>query len=212
MPWFQSSSSDPATLEEKLMTSQEGGAQRMEEMFAARMQTEVDAAYARGKAEASAATECDGADIALVPLGASEKATVQAQASEELAALRDECKALRAIGLAAGRLHAEEVALLKATIVKLELDLARYDHRETNHSAQTGVTDEDGVLLATVVEQEDTAAVMKRLASAEDAEAVLTRLASEEDAEAVLKRLASEEDAEALMKRLALAPRAQRAR
>ena len=194
------------------MTSQEGGAQRMEEMFAARMQTEVDAAYARGKAEASAATECDGADIALVPLGASEKATVQAQASEELAALRDECKALRAIGLAAGRLHAEEVALLKATIVKLELDLARYDHRETNHSAQTGVTDEDGVLLATVVEQEDTAAVMKRLASAEDAEAVLTRLASEEDAEAVLKRLASEEDAEALMKRLALAPRAQRAR
>ena len=211
MPWFQSSSSDPATLEEKLMTSQEGGAQR-EEMFAARMQTEVDAAYARGKAEASAATECDGADIALVALRASVTATVQAQASEELAALRDECKALRAIGLAAGRLHAEEVALLKATIVKLELDLARYDHRETNHSAQTGVTDEDGVLLATVVEQEDTAAVMKRLASAEDAEAVLTRLASEEDAEAVLKRLASEEDAEALMKRLALAPRAQRAR
>ena len=212
MPWFQSSSSNPATLEEKLLTSQEEGrAQRMEEMFAARMQTEVDAAYARGKAEASAATECDGADIALVPLRASVKATVQAQASEELAALRDECKALRALGLAAGKQHAEEVGLLKAKIVKLELDLARYDHRETTHSAQTGVTDEDGVLLATVVE-EGTAAVMKRLASAEDAEAVLTRLASEEDAEAVLKRLASEEDAEALMKRLALEPRAQRAR
>ena len=210
MPWFQSSSSDPATLGEKLLTSQEE-AQRMEEMFAARMQTEVDAAYARGKAEASAATACDGADIALVPLRASVNATVQAQASEELAALRDECKALRALGLAAGKQHAEEVALLKATIVKLELDLARYDHRETTHSAQTGVTDEDGVLLATVVE-EGTAAVMKRLASAEDAEAVLTRLASEEDAEAVLKRLASEEDAEALMKRLALEPRAQRAR
>jgi hypothetical protein len=183
-------SSDPATLEEKLLTTQEEGvAQRM---VAARMQKEVDAAYARGKAEASAATEGDRAAIALVPLGASVKATERE--GEELATLRGECEALRALGLAADKRHAEEVALLKARIVKLERDLARYGHRAPNH-AQSGVTDEAAV--------EDTAAVMRRLASAEDAEALLARFASEEDAEALLKRLASEEDAEALLKRLA---------
>ena len=186
-------SSDPATLEEKLLTTQEEGvAQRMEAVFAARMQKEVDAAYARGKAEASAATEGDGAAIALVPLGASVKATERE--GEELATLRGECEALRAMGLAAEKRHAEEVAVLKARIVKLERDLARHGDRAPDH-AQTGVTADE----ATV---EDTAAVMKRLASAEDAEALLKRLASEEDAEALLKRLASEEDAEALLKRL----------
>ena len=206
MSWFQSASSNPAKLGEKLLTNQEEeAAQRMEDMFAARMQKEVDAAYARGKAEASTAADFDGAGIALVPPRASAKATGQAQESKELATLRDECKALRALGLAAGKQHAEEVAMLKATIVKL--DLARYDRRAPNHSP-TGVTDEDGVLLATA---EDMAGVMKRLASEEDAEAVLTRLASEEDAEALMTRLASEEDAEALMKRLALEPRTQRA-
>jgi len=185
-------SSDPATLEEKLLTTQEEGvAQRMEAVFAARMQKEVDAAYARGKAEASAATEGDGAAIALVPLGASVKAT---EREGELATLRSECEALRAMGLAAEKRHAEEVAVLKARIVKLERDLARHGDRAPDH-AQTGVTADE----ATV---EDTAAVMKRLASAEDAEALLKRLASEEDAEALLKRLASEEDAEALLKRL----------
>ena len=207
MSWFQSASSNPAKLGEKLLTNQEEeAAQRMEAMFAARMQKEVDAAYARGKAEASTAADFDGAGIALVPPRASVKATGRAQESEELAALRDECKALRALGLAAGKQQAEEVAMLKATVVKLE-DLARYDRRGRNH-APTGVTDEDGVLLATA---EDMADVMKRLASEEDAEAVLTRLASEEDAEALMTRLASEEDAEALMKRLALEPRTQRA-
>ena len=201
-------SSDPATLEEKLLTTQEEGvAQRMEAVFAARMQKEVDAAYARGLAEASAATEGDGAAIALVPLGASVKATERE--GQELATLRGECEALRAMGLAADRRHAEEVALLKARIVKLERDLARHGDRAPDH-AQTSVTDEADE--ATV---EDTAAVMKRLASAEDAEALLARFASEEDAEALLKRLASEEDAEALLKRLAsgvpsLEPRTQK--
>ena len=161
-------SSDPATLEEKLLTTQEEGvAQRMEAVFAARMQKEVDAAYARGKAEASAATEGDGAAIALVPLGASVKATERE--GEELATLRGECEALRAMGLAADRRHAEEVALLKARIVKLERGLARHGDRAPDH-AQTSVTDEADE--ATV---EDTAAVMKRLASAEDAEALLKR-------------------------------------
>ena len=126
--------------------------------------------------------------------------------SAELATLRGECEALRAMGLAAEKRHAEEVALLKARIVKLERELAGHGHRAPNH-VQTGGTDE-----ATV---EDTAALMERLASAEDTEALLARFASEEDAEALLKRLASEEDAEALLKRLAsgvpsLEPRTQK--
>ena len=49
-------------------------------------------------------------------------------------------------------------AVLKARIVKLERDLARHGDRAPDH-AQTGVTADE----ATV---EDTAAVMKRLASA----------------------------------------------
>ena len=122
----------------RLTMPSEEAAKRMEELFAVRLQKEVDAAYARGKGEA----ECR-AGIAPVPPKAPVEAPVQAQASEELAALRDEYEAWWALELAARKQHAEEVALLRATVSELELELARYKDCEPNHM-QTLVVDEDG--------------------------------------------------------------------
>ena len=157
---------------------------RMEELFAVRLQKEVDAAYARGKGEAStmfedataselfaeafAATECE---IAAPPARPSwllrldragiapVEAAVQSQESEEFATLRDEYEALE---LAARKQHAEEVALLRATVTELEIELARYEHREPSHT-RTLVVDEGGAETALSETEEDAEAVVERL-------------------------------------------------
>lgn len=126
-----------------LTKQSEETAQKMEEIFAIRLQKEVDEAYARGKGEALAATECDRVGIAAVE---SPRGRAQFE-GEELATLRDEYEALRALGLVAGTQHAAEVALLQATIIECELELARYKTQtgvnEGNPATVLLVTDED---------------------------------------------------------------------